>query len=136
MDILLFIGAVFCAMGLLFCVALLTGDAPIFLVLFPLLFVLIGGFLVVRSVRRLLTNKRLRENGRRVYAEIVETTLNYHYTINNRPTYILHCEANGVPYEWSYPKTHASDLVGKRSTMYVNPENSEEYFVDLKSITA
>ena len=135
MNILLLIGAVFFVVGAIISITFLTSGMPLVAGLFPLIFVVIGGAMLYFSIRRMLKGKKLRENGKKLYAEIVEMVPNYNYTINGRHTYILRCEANGVPYEWEYPKTRADDLVGKRVTLYVDPEKPEEYFVDLKSIT-
>lgn len=135
MNILLLVGAVFFTVGAIISIAFLTSGMPLVAGLLPLIFVVIGGIMLYFSIRKMQKNKQLRENGKKLYAEIVEMVPNYNYTINGRHTYILRCEANFVPYECNYPKTSAGDLVGKRITVYVNPEKPEEYFVDLKSIT-
>jgi hypothetical protein len=111
-----------------------AGEFPIYVCLLPLIFVALGVFFLYKFISGKLLVKKLRENGRKVYAEITEVSTNYSVSINGRHPYLLLCEYNGARFQADYMKPVTYDLVGKTVPVYISEDDPSKYFVDLSEL--
>ncbi len=133
--VMLVIGAIFTLVGLGLGIGFFaSGEMPLIVCLLPLIFVVLGVLFLYLYFKKKLQAKKLKENGRKVWAVITNVSPNYSVTINGRHPYILTCEYNGAIFQTDYMKAVTSDLVGKNVTVYVDEEDPAKYFVDLSEL--
>lgn len=127
-------GAIFLVVGLILSIGFLAGDMPAVAVILPLVFVVFGGVIVFFNVRKLLTAKKLRENGRKVWATVCSVDINTGVDYNGRHPYVVVCEAEGRQFRGSTFNPAAADLLGKTIAVFVSPDKPEDYVVDLDNL--
>ncbi len=151
---LIFAGVIFAGVGLLFFVIgawmaffidrnspALQTDSPtgvgIFIMLFSCIFIAAGVWQIVKQVKSIAKAKRMLEEGRMYWAEVSSINQNTSVRINGRSPYYVECWCED---EMGLCRNFTSDEVmqlpsmlsfGAKVAVYVNPDDSEEYYVDL-----
>ena len=128
---LLVFGLIFLVVGLILTVGFLFAEMPIYIILFPLIFVAIGGVTLYKVIRGKLLAKKLRENGRRIWATVASVEPNYRVSYNGRHPYTVLCSAEGREFKTDTMKSSVLDLVGKTVPVLVSIENDKDYLIDL-----
>ena len=132
------IGVTFMVMGLV--AAAIQGDPGVFKWGFfgiGLLFLLIGVAELVTAIREIRAQKRAFSSGNCVYAEFVGTARNLNVRIFGRVPYrakLLYTDPYGeahVFYSYDVMEDPTPALEGRMIAVYVDPENAENYYVDL-----
>ncbi len=131
---LLLCGILFLLVGLILTVVFFVVKMPLIACLFTMIFVVIGAVMLIVALKKKAQAKKLRENGRKVYATITAVSPNYSVTINGRHPYIIHCEYNGVPYQGDYARPITEAIVGKTIPVYVSTEDPKQYLVDTSAL--
>lgn len=103
-------------------------------------FALIGGSIRWNGRRKKNRQKKLKETGTRVYAQVSGGHLCVNYTVGSRHPYQLECRYTDVfsgetclyisDYTWENPEAH----IGRQVTVYVDPSDRDTYYVDLDSL--
>ena len=119
----------------------IQGDANVFKWVFfgmGLLFLLIGGAALVTAIREICAQKRAFSSDNCVYAEFAGTVENMNVTVNGRHPYrarLIYTDPYGeahVFFSRDVMQDPAPALEGRMIPVYVDPENAENYYVDLK----
>ena len=110
-----------------------------------LIFLIIGGVGLFINIRRNIIIKKLKENGKLVYANYVESVLNTFLDINGRHPYNVICEWNNPednkkyifksPNLWLNPEILITDKKITSTPVYINLKNIKQYYVDITSLT-
>ncbi len=156
---LIMFGAVFAIVGLVFFIVgawvafFLDPNAPgvtvsgdqktfgIFFMLFSSIFIAIGVWQIVKEVKSAAKGKRLVEQGTLYWAQVTNISQNLNVTINGRSPYFVECSCvdsiglcrNFVSDDvMRLPSTFG---IGSTVAVYVNPDDDDEYFVDLNQYT-
>ena len=129
-TVLLLCGSIFLLVGVIITAVFLAVKMPLVACLIPLAFVVIGAVMLGSALKRKALEKKLRENGRKLWATVTSFSPNYSVTINGRHPYIIHCEYNGVPYQGDYSRPITEAIVGKTIPVYVSTEDPKNYLVD------
>lgn len=127
-------GITFLVGGLFLTIGYIFLKMPWFTILFSLFFVVMGARMLAIALKRLALEKKLRENGKKVWATITGTSPNYSVTIKGRHPSIIHCEYNGVHYYGEYPRTITRDIGGEIIPVYVSEENPKQYVMDMSAL--
>lgn len=132
------IGVTFMVMGLV--TAAIQGDPGVFKWGYfgiGLLFLLIGVAELVTAIREIRAQKRAFSSGNCVYAEFAGTVRNMNVRIKGRRPYrakLLYTDPYGevhVFYSHDVMQDPTPALEGRMIAVYVDPENAENYYVDL-----
>ncbi len=119
----------------------IQGDPNVFKWVFfgmGLLFLLIGVAELVTAIREIRAQKRAFSSGNCVYAEFVGTARNLNVRIFGRVPYrakLRYTDPYGevyVFYSHDVMEDPTPALEGRMIAVYVDPENAENYYVDLK----
>ena len=119
----------------------IQGDPNVFKWVFfgmGLLFLLFGGAALVTAIREICAQKRAFSSDNCVYAEFAGTVENMNVTVNGRHPYrakLLYTDPYGevhVFYSRDVMQDPAPALEGRMIAVYVDPENAENYYVDLE----
>lgn len=107
-----------------------------------IIFICLGIVPICMSARRKATKKKLRSNGRSIYATIDEIRYNKNYTFNGRHPYIIYCsyrdDYRDIEYRfksenlWVNPEPALT--VGSMIKVYVEENNYKNYYVDAESM--
>lgn len=109
----------------------------IFMMLFSSIFIAVGVWQIVKQVKSIAKGKRLLEEGRMYWAEVSNINQNTSVKINGRSPYYVECWCED---EMGMCRNFVSDEVmqlpsmlsfGAKVAVFVNPDDSEEYYVDL-----
>ncbi len=108
------------------------------------LFLIVGIVIVVKSDGKKRLLQKLKETGDLVNANYIETKVNYNYTINGRNPYNIVCTwvspEDNKKYTfvsenlWDDPSTDIQNLNITMFPVYINPQNKNQYVVDVKAI--
>lgn len=128
---LLIFGLIFFVVGLVFLVGFFLAEFPIYFIFLPLIFVAIGGVTLYKVIRGKVVGKKLRENGRRIWATVASVEPNYRVSYNGRHPYTVLCSAEGREFKTDTMKSSVLDLVGKSIPVFVSTENDKDYLIDL-----
>lgn len=106
-----------------------------------LVFLVMGGIGLGIAVSKQRLESRLRKTGRRVYAEYVETRVNYMLQINSRHPYEVVCQwrnpEDGKLYMlksknlWTDPDFAIGQKGIRQFPVYMNPQDPRQYVVDV-----
>ncbi|MBR4083329.1 MAG: DUF3592 domain-containing protein [Lachnospiraceae bacterium] len=106
-----------------------------------LIFVLVGIIPTVLGIRKDRRNKKLREQGRYIYAIVERIDINYSYSLNGRHPFVVYCnyqdEFSGVLYRfmsdniWTDPYPILQQ--GSEVRVYVDGQDYSKYHVDVES---
>ncbi len=107
-------------------------------------FVLLGfGGLFVK-IRRIFLRKQLLECGEKIYADFIEITTNWHYSVNHRHPYNVICRwqnpADGRIHTfksenlWDYPQ-HLTENTEIQIPVYLDIFNIKKYYMDLSELS-
>lgn len=106
------------------------------------IFLIIGAALLIVGVRIKGRNRKLKETGVRIYAQVQRGFVDTTYTLKGRHPYRLECvyydERSGQPVIctsdiiWESPDMY----IGKYVSVYVDREDRSRYVVDLQNIEA
>lgn len=80
-----------------------------------LIFLIIGGTGILVKINKKKLEKRLKENGKLIYSDYVETVLNTSYRVNGKCPYNIVCE-------WNNP-LDSKKYIFKSKNIWINPEN-------------
>ncbi len=152
-------GAIFAGVGLLFfCIGAWIGffldpNAPgvtvngdqksmgIFFMLFSSIFIAIGVWQIVKQIKQAAKGKRLLEEGTLYWAEVSNISQNTSVRINGRSPYFVECwctDAMGLCRNFTSDEVMRLPSMlsfGSKVAVYVDPEDDEEYYVDLSRFT-
>ena len=136
-------GLLFLAMGILFPAESIKGSPTLFrgIVLgFGGVFSLLGTAFVVQDIRKNLKSKKLLESGNYIYASFTQASLVTNVRINGRNPYqaeFQYTDGRGMIHMF-YGRQMMTDptplLTGKQVRVYVDPENYDNYYVDIDSV--
>lgn len=117
----------------------------IFLLILPTIFIIIGLVGIIKKINNYKKKKILKQTGDVVYANYIETRINYGYSVNRRHPYNIICEwynpSDSKKYIfksdnlWYNPENIINERNIKTFPVYINRENIEEYVVDIEQIT-
>lgn len=115
--------------------------AAIFAVL-GIIFFGVGMTLIISSIRRKARKKKVRENGRALYATVDEINRSRNVTVNGRHPYVVFCSYRDdykdityrfkSDYLWVNPEPVIT--VGSTIKVYVEADNYKNYYVDAESM--
>ncbi len=100
------------------------------------LFAVVGGVLCAGGIVRSGKKRKLRENGRLIYAEVTGGYLNTAYSAGGRSPYVLECryidEYSGQTYLYAdkYCWQDPQMFIGQQVPVYVDPNDMSKYVVD------
>lgn len=104
------------------------------------IFAVIGIIMSVLYARKKKKKKWLRNNGRKIQAEVTGGRVCYNYTVNNRHPFAIECRYEdtgyGQVYLFSSEPTwlNPHNYIGSFVTVYVDPSDMSRYFVDADSL--
>lgn len=119
-------------------------SSDLILIIFPLfglVFFIIGviGIFVKTNNKKL--EKKLKENGKLIYADYVKTVLNEAFSVNKKHPYNIICEWNNPEDNekytfksknmWINPEKLIEEKNIKTLPVYINLENKNQYFIDI-----
>lgn len=106
-----------------------------------LIFLIIGGTGILLKVSKKKLEKRLKKDGKLIYADYDETIINTSYSINGRHPYKIICEwINPVDNEeymfksrniWINPEDIIEERNIKQFPVYIDKNNKKKYVVDI-----
>lgn len=118
------------------------------MLIFPgigIIFILIGGIGIAVKLNRKKIIKKLKENGKLIYANYVETNINRAYSVNMRNPYNIICEWNNTADNkkylfksdniWIDPENIIEEKNIKTFPVYINENKINQYFIDIDEIT-
>lgn len=115
----------------------LPGGIFIFL---GVIFALMGGSFLFAGKLGGRKNRKLKETGRKVYAEVTGGRVCYNYTVNGRHPFKLECKYEDTAtfntylyssgYTWDDPEVY----VGQQVAVYIDQNDMGKYYVDLDSL--
>jgi len=136
-------GLLFLAMGILFPAESIKGSPALFRGIFlgfGGVFSLLGTAFVVQDIRKNLKSKKLLESGNYIYASFTQASLVTNVRINGRNPYqaeFQYTDGLGMIHMF-YGRQMMTDptplLTGKQVRVYVDPENYDNYYVDIDSV--
>lgn len=107
-------------------------------------FALISGIVLFIQLRNSSISRKLQRNGLRIDAVYIETILNTTYEVNGMSPYKIICKwknpNTGIEYEfksnniWDNPQYAIENNNITKIPVYIDPENPEKYYVDVKEI--
>ena len=110
-----------------------------------LIFLAIGGTGILVKINRRKLEKNLKENGKLIYANYVETVLNTSYQVNGKCPYNIICEwdntLDGKKYIfkskniWINPKSIIEEKDIKQFPIYIDNNNKKKYAIDIDILT-
>ena len=108
------------------------------------IFALIGFFGIFVKLRKKALRKHLIERGEKIYADFIEVTQNFHYSVNNRHPYNVICRwqnpADGQTYTfksenlWDYPQ-YLTENTAIQIPVYLDIFNIKKYYMDLSELS-
>ena len=104
------------------------------------IFAVIAIIMSVLYARKKKKEKWLRNNGRKIQAEVTGGRVCYNYTVNNRHPFAIECRYEdtgyGQVYLFSSEPTwlNPHNYIGSFVTVYVDPSDMSRYFVDADSL--
>lgn len=109
------------------------------------IFLIIGGVGILIIIKKHNLAKKLKANGKLIYATYVEAILNISLTVNGRHPYNIICEWHNPEDNkkyifkssniWINPEIIITDKNITTIPVYVNTQNLKQYYVDTTSIT-
>lgn len=122
-------------------------DSAALFLIFPgvgAIFALIGFSGIFVKLRKKILRKRLLENGEKIYADFVEVTKNWHYSVNHRHPYNVICRwqnpTDGQTYTfksenlWDYPQ-YLTENTEIQIPVYTDIFNIKKYYMDLSELS-
>lgn len=115
----------------------------IFVLIFGLvgvIFAIVGVIMSILHIRKKKKEKWLRNNGRKILAEVTGGHVCYNYTVNNRHPFQMECRYEdtgyGQVYLFSTNMTwlNPNDYIGSQVAVFVDPSDMSRYFVDMDSL--
>ncbi len=110
-----------------------------------LLFLTIGGTGILVKIRKKNFEKRLRDNGKLINANYIETVLNTSYRVNGRCPYNIICEWNNSLDNkkyifkskniWINPEKIIEEKNIKQFPVYIDENNIKKYIIDIDVLT-
>ncbi len=110
-----------------------------------LIFLIIGGTGIIVKANKRKLEKNLKEKGKLIYANYVETVLNTSYGVNGRCPYNVICEWNneldGKKYIfkskniWINPENVIKEKNIKQFPIYIDNNNIKKYVIDVDILT-
>lgn len=152
-------GAIFAGVGLLFFIiglwvgffldphapgVTVNGDQKtigVFFMLFSSIFIAVGAWQIIKQIKQAAKGKRLLEEGTLYWAEVSNVLQDTSVTINGRnPSYIECWCTDNMGLCRNFKSNSQMNLpsmlsFGSKVAVYVNPEDDEDYFVDLSQFT-
>ena len=113
---------------------------PLIFGLIGLVFAVIGIIMSVLHARKKKKEKWLRDNGRKIHAEVTGGRICYNYTVNNRHPFQLECRYEDTGYGQVYLFSsgltwlNPNDYIGSYVDVYVDSSDMSRYFVDTDSL--
>ncbi len=113
---------------------------PLIFGLIGLIFAVIGIIMSVLHARKKKKERWLRDNGRKIQAEVTGGRVCYNYTVNNRHPFQLECRYEdsgyGQVYLFSSGMTwlNPNDYIGSYVDVYADSSDMRRYFVDMDSL--
>lgn len=99
---------------------------------------------LIAQIKSKSDEKKLRENGRLIYARYLKTVINESYAVNGQHPYNIICEyqnsEDGQNYElkskniWENPENIIVERNITNFPVYINPHNKKQYFIDVDSL--
>ena len=146
-DILFWLGLPYSIMGGVFAVIGLTvmilSREWIFGLCFGgigLIFLVLGVIFLRRDHRRRQAARRLYENGRYIWGEVVELAPNYNIRVNNRHPYVAkirYVDGAGIVHIFTSPNLYRypdGSVLQKSVKVYVEDDTFQRYYVDMDEI--
>ncbi|NTW22371.1 DUF3592 domain-containing protein [Candidatus Falkowbacteria bacterium] len=113
--------------------------ASVFLIVFSLIFGVVGGRMSFHQLRKIFTRMKLIQNGNKISCTVTKIVINSLVRINKKNPFVIWCvfqdQATGKTYEFrsddicSNPKEYIK--VGGKIDVYLDGSNYENYFVDI-----
>ena len=133
-------GGVFAVIGLT--VMILSGEWVFGLCFggIGLIFLVLGIIFLRRDHRRRQTARKLYENGRYIWGEVVELAPNYNIRVNNRHPYVAkirYVDGAGVVHIFTSPNLYRypdGSVLQKSVKVYVEDDTFQRYYVDMDEI--
>lgn len=123
-------------------------EADLTFLMFPgmgLIFAIIGGTGIMVKINKRKLEKNLRENGKKIYADYVETILNTSYSVNRKHPYNVICEWNDPEDNkkyifkseniWINPEKIIKEKIIKAFPVYIDEKNKNQYIIDVDILT-
>ena len=117
----------------------------IFFIILPTIFIIIGAYGIVNGIKKYKKKKHLKQTGDVIYANYVETIINYGYSVNKRHPYRIICEwdnpADNKRYIFESDNIwyNVENIINERNIdkipVYINRDKIEEYVVDVEQVT-
>lgn len=117
----------------------------IFLLILPTIFIIVGLVGIIKEIKHYKIKKTLKQVGDIVYADYIETRINYAYSLNRKHPYNIICEwynpSDNKKYIfesdiiWYDPENIINERNIETFPVYINRENIEEYVVDIEQVT-
>lgn len=104
------------------------------------IFAIVGVVMSILHIRKKKKEKWLRNNGRKILAEVTGGHVCYNYTVNNRHPFQMECRYEdtgyGQVYLFSTNMTwlNPNDYIGSQVAVFVDPSDMSRYFVDMDSL--
>ncbi|MDE5631157.1 MAG: DUF3592 domain-containing protein, partial [Bacilli bacterium] len=109
-----------------------------------LIFLVIGGSVLIVKKKKSNLEKRLKENGTAIYATYVETIMDTSLKVNGKSPYNIICEwsdpSNNQKYIfkskniWFNPENTIAERNIQQFPVYIDPSNIKKYAVDVESL--
>ena len=106
-----------------------------------LIFFITGGTVILIKNKNKKLEKYLKENGDVIYADYVETIVNYSYSVNEKHPYKIICEWNNPTDNkrytfkskniWTNPEGIIAERNIKQFPVYINRDNMDKYVIDM-----
>lgn len=110
-----------------------------------LIFLIIGGTGISVKISKRKQEKRLKENGKLIYANYIETILNTSYRANGKCPYNIICEWNNTLDNkkyifkskniWINPEHIIEEKNIKQFPVYIDNNNKKKYVIDIDNLT-
>ncbi len=112
---------------------------------FGLIFAIIGGTGIIVKIKKKKTEEKLKETGKTIYANYVETVVNTSYRVNGKNPYNIICEWNN-PLDskkyifkskniWLNPEKIIEEKNIKQFPIYIDDSNKKKYVIDIDTLT-
>lgn len=111
---------------------------------FGLIFFCVGAIPLIISEKKKILNKRLINEGERIYANFVEAEPNMSYSVNGYNPYRLICEWNNPSDSkkylfkseniWFDPNDTISEYSMNTFPVYIDMEDMEKYYIDISEL--
>ena len=110
-----------------------------------LIFLIVGGIGILVKINKRKSEKNLKENGKLIYANYVETVLNTSYRVNRKYPYNIICEwDNALDSKkyifkskniWINPENIIKEKDIKQFPVYIDNNNKKNYVIDIDILT-